>query len=72
MPFDIIRPDALPQGLDAMVVSIPRQSGLFAPKAGTATGAPLRRAAASRQTSQSTPKSWWDRQFSAADPALEF
>ena len=42
MPFDIIRPDALPQGLDAMVVSIPKQSGLFAPKAGTAKAYPVR------------------------------
>ena len=47
MPFEIIKPDALPRELDAMVVSVPREGGLFAPKAGTAKAYPVRDARAS-------------------------
>jgi len=46
MPFEIIRPDTLPDGLDAIVVSVPREGGLFAPKAGTAKAYQIRDARA--------------------------
>lgn len=36
MPFEIIRPDTLPRDLDAIVVSVPKEGGLFAPRPGTA------------------------------------
>ena len=46
MPFEMIHPGTLPGDLDAMVVSVPRETGLFAPKAGTAQAYAVRDARA--------------------------